>query len=504
MRNKTLNMDTKIAEYQPVIGLEVHVQLKTNSKMFCSCPTVFGAIPNTNICPVCTGQPGVLPVANRKAVELSIKTALALGCTINNLSIFARKNYFYPDLPKNYQISQYESPFGMDGVLEIDIHGKAKKIRIKRVHLEEDTGKLLHSIGSTELDYSLIDFNRSGLPLLEIVTEPDITSPEEAWSYLTGLRNLLRYIDVSDCDMEKGSFRCDANISVRDSAMADTGKLGIKTEIKNLNSFKAVKDALGYEINRQVKQLKAGKEVVQETLLWNDRQGRTESMRTKESAHDYRYFPEPDLPPFEFSGNLLEKLKGELPELPHQRKKRFISEYLLTDYDADVLTSAKGLADYFESGVNAAKDSVPPDASLKFAKPFANWVNTELTGRLNARGQTIEGCSVSAGYLARLVVMVCEEKISNNIAKQVLDDMFETGRKPEEIIREKGLTQISDEKEISGLIDKVIEENPIPVEEYRGGKKQALGALVGAVMKKSGGRANPQMVNRILRTKLGG
>ncbi|MDI6640811.1 MAG: Asp-tRNA(Asn)/Glu-tRNA(Gln) amidotransferase subunit GatB [Elusimicrobiota bacterium] len=496
--------------YQSVIGLEVHVQLKTKSKMFCSCPVEFGAPPNTNICPICTGQPGVLPVANKKAIELSLKTAQALNCKVNRRAIFVRKNYFYPDLPKNYQISQYEQPFAIDGSLEIELKdGKKKSISIKRVHLEEDTGKLLHAIGSTELNYSLVDFNRAGTPLLEIVSEPQLYSPEEAYIYLHTLKTLLQYIDVSDCDMEKGSFRCDANVSVSPPGFP----LGTKTEIKNMNSFKSVTNALTYEINRQSEVLNSGEKIIQETRLWNEKNGITESMRYKEEAHDYRYFPEPDLLPFEFSDEFLDKIKSTIPLLPKERKEKFIKDYALSDYDAGILTSDKKLADYYELGIAHHENSqqmkqkqspgLPPAAILKFAKPFANWVIVELLGRLNAKDITIDGSPVSAERLAALVEFIIEQKISNNIAKDVLDEMFATGKGAEEIIAEKGLLQIVDAEVIEKIIDEVIKENAKAVGEYKSGKKQVFGALVGAVMKKTSGRANPEIVNKILKSKLG-
>jgi len=481
--------------FQPVIGLEVHVQLKTKSKMFCGCSTEFGAPPNSNICPVCTGQPGVLPVPNKKAIEMAIKTALALNCKINNFSVFARKNYFYPDLPKNYQISQYEQPFAEDGSLEIETKYAKKTIRIKRVHLEEDTGKLLHAIGSRELEYSLIDFNRSGVPLLEIVSQPDINSEEEAYIYLLTLKNILQYIDVSDCDMEKGSLRCDANVSVR----YPDGPLGTKTEIKNMNSFKAVKSALEYEIKRQIEILKENKKVVQETRLWDDKLGITQSMRSKEEAHDYRYFPEPDLVPIELDKKFLDEIKKTIPMLPAQRKEKFIKDYGLSEYDSKVLTSQKELADYFEKCLSIL---TPQYNTSSVAKPLSNWITTELLGKLNIENKDITQSPVSPENLANLIKLILDETISGKIAKSVFDEMFKTGKNPGDIVKEKNLMQITDEKEINKLVDLAIEENPKIVQEYLSGKTQAFGALVGYIMKKSSGKANPKLVNEILKKKL--
>ncbi len=481
--------------FQPVIGLEVHVQLKTVSKMFCGCSTAFGAPPNTNICPVCTGQPGTLPVANKKAIEMTIKTALALNCRINNFSVFARKNYFYPDLPKNYQISQYEQPFAEDGWLEIELKDRKKTIRIRRVHLEEDTGKLLHTIGSKELDYSLVDFNRSGIPLLEIVSEPDINSEEEAYVYLLSLKNILQYIDVSDCDMEKGTLRCDANISVRPI----DGPPGIKTEIKNMNSFKAVKSALEYEAKRQIELLKENKKIIQETRLWNDKLGITQPMRSKEEAHDYRYFPDPDLVPIELDQKFIEEIKKTIPLLPSQRKEKFIKEYGLSEYDSKVLTSQKEISDYFEKCVSLL---TPKYSIISIAKPVSNWITTELLGRLNLENKDISQSPVSPENLAGLIKLISDGTISGKIAKSIFDEMFKTGKNPEDIVKEKNLLQISDVSEINNFIELAIKENQKAVQEYLSGKKQAFSALVGYVMKISSGKANPKLVNEILQKKL--
>jgi len=495
-------------EYQPVIGLEVHCQLKTKSKLFCACSTEFGASPNTNICPVCTGQPGVLPVLNKKAIEYTIRTAIALNCRIAQHSIFARKNYFYPDLPKNYQISQYELPLAENGYLEIKTeHGKRttvniKRVGIERVHLEEDAGKLLHAIGAQELDYSLVDFNRTGIPLLEIVSAPEINSPEEAYIYLQTLKMILQYLDVSDCDMEKGSLRCDANVSVRKLESEEVRKLGVKTEIKNMNSFKALKEALTYEINRQIEVLESGGKIVQETRLWDADRGITQSMRSKEYAHDYRYFPEPDLVPLVLEKNFVEEIRKKLPELPSARKEHFIQEYQLSEYDAQVLTSEKELADYFENCLN--NFPLPTSRLPSVAKQLSNWITTELLGKLNAENKSISESPIKPTDLAELIKLVQESTISGKIAKTVFEEMYKTGKKAEEIVKEKGLVQISDKKEIEKIIEEVLKENKMIVKEYKAGKERALGALVGAVMKKSQGRANPQIVNKILKQKLEG
>ncbi|OIO74690.1 MAG: aspartyl/glutamyl-tRNA amidotransferase subunit B [Elusimicrobia bacterium CG1_02_37_114] len=500
-------------KYKPVIGLEVHVQLKTNSKLFCPCPssaTGSGDPPNTNICPVCTGQPGVLPVLNKRAVEMSIKTALALTCHINNISVFARKNYFYPDLPKNYQISQYEQPLAENGYLEINENppnspfdkggikrGIKKKIRIKRVHLEEDAGKLLHAIGSQELSFSLVDFNRTGVPLMEIVSEPDIDSPESAVVYLSTLKSMLQYLDVSDCDMEKGFLRCDANISVIPEA-SPAGELGTKSELKNMNSFKAIRDALEFEFHRQAEVLGKGEKVMQETRLWNPKKEISEPMRTKEEAHDYRYFPEPDLVPLEFSPEFIEGIRKTITELPEHRKERFLKEFGLSEYDANILTSEKSLADYYEECLKDFKT-----ADLQFVqKPVANWIITELLGRLNAANKSIKESPVSSNNVVKLIKLIQDNTISGRIAKTVFDEMFISGKSPEDIVKEKGLVQVTDEKTLTKIIEEVIKEKENVVNDYKSGKKQALSSLIGAVMKKTQGKANPQVVNKILHNLL--
>ncbi len=482
--------------FETVIGLEVHAQLKTSSKIFCGCSTEFGAEPNSNICPVCTGQPGVLPVLNGKAVEYLVRTGLALGCAINRRSIFARKQYFYPDLPKNYQISQYELPLAEHGSLDIVVNGARKKIGITRIHLEEDAGKLMHAIGARELDHSLVDLNRTGVPLMEIVSEADLRSPDEAYEYLAALKSIVEYLGVSDCNMEEGKFRCDANISIRPFGQKE---FGTKAELKNMNSMSGVRDALAYEVERQTEVVASGGRVMQETRLWDTDTQTSRSMRTKEEAHDYRYFPEPDLVPLELEESFLETIKRSIPELPEARKIRFVQELGLTDYDAGIITASRRLADFYETALTSAGKSVD---KVQAAKPLANWLMTELMGRLNASKKTIEESPVSPEHLAGLIVLIQNGTISGKIAKTVFDDMAGSGKAPEEIVKEKGLVQISDESAIVKLCEEAIAENPKAVEEFKSGKERALGALVGAVMKKSKGQANPPLVNKILKEKL--
>lgn len=481
-------------KYETVIGLEVHAQLKTDSKIFCGCSTGFGAPPNTNICPVCTGQPGVLPVLNEKAVNFIVKTGLAIGCRINKRSVFARKQYFYPDLPKNYQISQYELPVCEGGFLEITADGVKKNIGITRIHLEEDAGKLLHAIGSRELDYSLVDLNRTGVPLMEIVSEPDMRTPEEAYQYLAALKSILEYLGVSDCDMEEGKFRCDANVSLRPEGQKE---LGTKAEIKNMNSLKGVRDALGHEIKRQTEILSSGEKIIQETRLWNAGTGTTHPMRSKEEAHDYRYFPEPDLVPLELDEEYTDKIRKGLPELPEARARRFAADFGLSGYDAGVITADKALADYYEAAVASAGAD-----RAAAAKPVANWLTNELLGRLNADGKTIAESPVPPGGLGALVAKVLDGTISGKIAKSVFEEMITSGKQPGEIIKDKGLVQITDESALAKLCDEVIAENPKAAAEYRAGNERAVGSLVGSVMKKTQGKANPQIVNTILKQKL--
>ncbi len=479
-------------EFETVVGLEVHAQLKTNTKLFCFCPADVRAEPNQNICPVCTGNPGVLPAMNKKAAEFIVKTGLALNCEINKRSIFARKQYFYPDLPKNYQISQYELPVCKKGYLDIEVGGQKKRIGITRIHLEEDAGKLLHAIGSRELDYSLVDFNRTGVPLMEIVSEPDLRTPDEAYEYLSDLKNILEYLEVSDCNMEEGKFRCDANVSIRPRGQKE---FGTKAELKNMNSLSGVRDALAFEVQRQTEVLTSGGKIIQETRLWDQDLKNTRSMRTKEEAHDYRYFPEPDLLPVDIEEGFIENMKKVLPELPKARFERFISGYGLSDYDARVITADKKLADYYE---NALKESLKGHKIEAVSKPLSNWLTSDLLGKLNASQKTIEESPVSPKNLSDMVCLIVDGAISGKMAKAVCEEMFETGKGPEEIVKEKGLSQISDESELTRLCKEAISENPKAVEEYRAGKERALGAVVGSVMKKSKGKANPKAVNDIL------
>jgi aspartyl-tRNA(Asn)/glutamyl-tRNA(Gln) amidotransferase subunit B len=481
--------------YESVIGLEVHVQLKTQSKLFCACPAEFGAEPNSQMCPVCCGHPGVLPVLNRRAVEGLVRAALALNCRINPRSIFARKQYFYPDLPKGYQISQFELPLAEGGHLDVPSEEGNRRVRIHRIHLEEDAGKLLHAIGSRALEYSLVDLNRAGVPLMEIVSEPDLRTAEEASAYLSSLRNILRYVGVSDCDMEKGSMRCDANVSLRP---VGSDKLGTKAEIKNMNSFRSVRDAIAHEIERQKALLDAGGRVVQETRLWDQAKQTTQTMRSKEEAHDYRYFPEPDLVPVEIGEDLLREFRSSLPELPEARARRYAGELGLTDYDAGVLTSEKALADYFEAALAGFDGSARKAA----AKPLVNWITTELLGRLNAAKKGIGESPVPAGRLAALVKLVQGGTLSGKAAKDVFEEMFEKGGDPETIVKDKGLVQVEDPSQIAAWVEEVLAANAKIVGDVRGGNERAIGSLVGAVMKKSAGRANPLTVNRILKEKL--
>ena len=473
-------------DYEVVIGLEVHVHLKTVSKIFCGCSTKFGAPPNTQVCPVCLGFPGVLPVPNRLAVELAVKTGLMLGCEIAEKSKFDRKNYFYPDLPKAYQISQYDMPIAKNGRVRIAVEGGTKVIGITRAHLEEDAGKLVHYEGTNE---SGVDYNRCGVPLLEIVSEPDMRSAEEAFAYLKTLKAILEYLEVSDCNMEEGSLRCDANISIRRKGETS---FGVKTEVKNMNSFKAVRNALTYEAARQIKVLEGGGEIVQETRLWNPDLEKTISMRSKEEAHDYRYFPEPDLAPLVLDREWVEKIRASLPESPRARTERFLAEYGLPEYDASVLTAERGLADFFEECARIHTD----------AKAVSNWVMGDLLRELNERGLEIGACPLKPGSLAELLKLIDEGTISTKIAKEVFVEMFESGKAAPEIIREKGLVQISDESELEKIVDKVISENEKTVSDYRSGKGKALSFLVGQVMRYTRGKANPEIVNKLLSKKL--
>lgn len=472
--------------YEPVIGLEVHVQLNTGSKVFCGCTTEFGGTPNAQTCPVCLGFPGTLPVLNKSALAGAMKVALALNCSIADEIKFDRKNYFYPDLPKNFQISQYDKPLSYGGYLDVRINDGVKRIRIRRVHLEEDTGKLTHEENG---DSSLVDFNRSGIPLLEIVSEPDLNTPEEAHNYLTVLKSILQYLGVSDCDMEEGSLRCDANISVRKKG---EDVLGTKAEIKNMNSFKGVKAALQYEIERQIKMIENGEKIIQETRAWDPDRGMTQSMRSKEEAHDYRYFPEPDLVPFVLSLGEIDAAKKSLPELPQARKTRFIKSYGLPEYDADVLTSDKRVANFFE------------DCTKYYDKPkiISNWIMTDVLGYLNANALELKDIKLTPQNLVGLLKEIGSGKISGKMAKDILMEMLEAGKDARKIIEEKELVQISDEAQLERVADEVIAENKKSVEDYLKGKENAVMFLVGQVMKKTKGRANPAAINEILKRKL--
>jgi aspartyl-tRNA(Asn)/glutamyl-tRNA(Gln) amidotransferase subunit B len=477
------------AAYKPVIGLEVHVQLKTATKIFCGCSTRFGDPPNSNTCPVCLGLPGSLPVLNKRALELAIRASLALNLRIQKNSRFARKNYFYPDLPKGYQISMYELPLATHGFLEIEHDGAAKKIGITRLHLEEDAAKNMHE-GFPDSDRnSYIDYNRCGMPLAEIVSEPDLRSPAEAHAYLSALKQLLEYSDVSDCNMEEGSLRCDANVSVR---RRGEERLGTKTEVKNLNSFRYLEHALEYEIERHISVLESGGRISQETRLWNVAEGRSESMRSKEFAHDYRYFPDPDVLPVHVSTNWLTEIQREMPELPAARRRRFEQEHGLSDYDAGVLIASRALGDYFEAVIRAGGPS----------KASAGWIQTELLRRLNDSGQPVEASPVSPAALAGLLAQIEAGNITGASGKKVFAAMFENGKSAEEIISAEGLAQIQDAGEIERMCREVIEKNPESVAKYRAGNEGVFKSFVGQVMKASRGRANPQLVNEILKRLL--
>ena len=474
--------------YETVIGLEVHLQLVTATKAFCGCSTKFGQSPNSQACPICLGFPGSLPVLNKEAFFYSIKVALALNCRIQDLIKFDRKNYYYPDLPKNFQISQYDMPLSYNGFVYINSLGERKKIRIKRVHLEEDAGKLMHPAGE---NYSLVDFNRSGIPLLEIVTEPDIDSPQCAYDYLTRLKSILEYLKVSDCDMEKGSLRCDANISVRKTGEK---KLGTKVELKNMNTFKGVKQALGYEVKRQIETLEDGGKIIQETRLWNADKAFTASMRFKEEAEDYRYFPEPDLVPFKVDASMLKRAKESLPELPEAKAGRFIKTYGLSEYDAGVLTSQIDLADYFEECAKLHPNK----------KTIANWITGDIMAQMNLKNLGIIELRISAEGLIGLIKMMDDGTISGKMAKDVLLEAIESGAKPRDIVKNKGLSQISDAGKIEEAVKLVLGRNEKSVNDYKAGKKNALTFFVGQVMKETKGKANPAMVNEILKRILEG
>jgi aspartyl-tRNA(Asn)/glutamyl-tRNA(Gln) amidotransferase subunit B len=476
-------------EYEPVIGLEVHAQLLTNSKIFCGCSTAFGEEPNTLTCPVCTGQPGSLPVLNRKAVEYAIKLGLATSCRITPYSIFARKNYFYPDLPKGYQISMYERPLAVDGVIEIASGIEKKKIKIIRIHMEEDAGKLKHGETPETASFSYVDFNRTGVPLVEIVSGPDIRSPEEAGDYLRKLRAILQYLEICTGNMEEGSFRCDANVSVRPIGQKE---FGTRAEVKNMNSFRHVEKALEYEIKRQIAVLEGGDAVVQETRLWDANEGVTVSMRGKEEAHDYRYFPDPDLVPLKIDESWVAEIQKGLPELPGEKKDRFVRQYQIPEYDAEILTSTRAMANYYEECVRL------------FAEPktVSNWMMGDLLKELKRDEREIDQCPVTPRHLSEMLSMVKAGTISGKIAKDVFEEMYQTGERPEKIVKEKGWVQILDEGEIETAITRAMESNPKQVEDYRNGKEKLFGFFVGEVMKQTKGKANPKLVNDLLKKKL--
>jgi aspartyl-tRNA(Asn)/glutamyl-tRNA(Gln) amidotransferase subunit B len=469
-------------QYETVIGLEVHVELHTNSKIFCGCSTAFGAPPNTHTCPICLGHPGVLPVLNRQAVEYAMKASMALNCTVADVSKFDRKNYFYPDSPKAYQISQYDQPVGEHGWIDIEVNGETKRIGITRVHLEEDAGKLTHVDGGYA---SLVDFNRVGTPLIEIVSEPDIRTPEEAKAYLEKIRAIMQYCDVSDVKMEEGSMRCDANISLRPYGQE---KFGTKAELKNMNSFRGVQRGLEYEQWRQADVLNSGGEIVQETRRWDEAQGKTLSMRGKEAAHDYRYFPDPDLVRLNIDAEWKERVRASIPELPDARKARYIAEYELPSYDAEVLTSSMKMANFFEESLKYTKD----------AKAVSNWIMGDLLGYLNANGLEFGDMLLTAQGLGEMIGLLESNTINSKIAKTVFKSMLETGKLPKQIVEEQGLVQISDEGAIKTICEEIVAANPQSVADYKAGKEKAIGFLVGQVMKASKGKANPALANKLL------
>lgn len=477
-------------KYEVVIGLEVHTELKTDTKIFCSCPTEFGGEENTHVCPVCLGLPGVLPVLNKKVLEFAVRAGLALNCEIAEFSKFDRKNYFYPDLPKAYQVSQYDLPICKKGFLEIEANGQKKVIGINRIHMEEDAGKLIHGGATISTShYSLVDYNRAGVPLLEIVSEPDLRSAEEARVYMEKMKAILEYIDVSDVKMEQGSLRCDANISLRKMGAKE---LGTKTEIKNMNSFKALQKAIEYEIERQTEILEEGGRIIQETRFWDEDKEETISMRSKEEAHDYRYFPEPDLVPIIVSTEWVQEIKKDLPELPDAKKERLIKEMGLSEYDAQILTASRALGQYLDQVVKEFNEP----------KTVANWIMGELLRLLNAHNLDVSECKISPVNFARLLKLVEQGEISGKIAKTVFEEMFATGKTADAVIKERGLVQISDEGSLNQIIEQVIDANPQSVEDYRAGKEKALGFLVGQVMQATKGQANPGVVNKLLREKL--
>ena len=472
--------------YEPVIGLEIHVQLKSDTKMFCGNSAEFGAEPNTHVCPVCLGLPGALPVVNGKAVELGVRAALGLGCTVHETSVFARKNYFYPDLPKGYQITQHDRPIATDGALEFEFEGRPTRVRIRRLHLEEDAGKSLHDRfpGKTG-----VDLNRAGVPLAEVVTEPDLISPAHARAFLTRLKQVLEYLEVSDCDMEKGSLRVDANVSVRPVGSTE---LGTKTEVKNMNSFSNVERALNYEIERQIAVLENGGRIRQETLLWDAAKGEARPMRSKEESHDYRYFPDPDLPPLVLDPARIEAIRADLPEMPGARMARFREEYGLPVYDAEVLTATRAVADYFEATAKEAGD----------AKAASNWIMTEVLAWLNQRQCDISDFPLAPAGLAELIRLVGDGTLSSNLGRQVFTRMIETGRSASAIVEEEGLAQVRDVSQLEAWADEVVAAHPDEVARFRAGDQKLMGFFMGQLMRKSKGKADPRQATEILRKKL--
>jgi len=491
-------MTAAAPKYETVIGLEVHAQLLTRSKMFCGCPTTFGARPNTQTCPVCLGMPGSLPVVNRRAVEFAVRTALAFGCRVNDACRFARKHYYYPDMPKNYQISQYEEPLAENGALEIEAEGGTRTIGIQRLHLEEDVGKLLHEGTLETAQASLVDFNRSGVPLMETVSRPELRSPEEAAAYLRAFRSVLIFLGVCDGNMEEGSLRCDANISIRPRGSTT---LGTKVEIKNLNSFRNVQHALEFEERRQAQALDAGERIVQETRLWDADRGYTRSMRSKEFAHDYRYFPEPDLVPLQIDRRWVEEIKASLPELPRAWRRRAVAQYGLPPYDAEVLTQSRALVDYYETALR--EWSPASGAGAERPKILSNWIMSELLRVLPGDDErAIAASPIPPARLVGLLQLIENATISGKIAKDVFQKMFDTGDDARTIVERDGLTQVADEGALGQVIESVMASNPKAIDDYRRGKKEAKGALVGQVMKATRGKANPALVNRLLEDKL--
>ncbi|MBR2216061.1 MAG: Asp-tRNA(Asn)/Glu-tRNA(Gln) amidotransferase subunit GatB [Selenomonadaceae bacterium] len=478
-------------KYEAVIGLEIHCELKTKTKIFCGCATEFGAAQNTHVCPVCLGMPGVLPTINRRVVEFGIKAGLATNCAINQYSKFDRKNYYYPDLPKNWQTSQYDLPIAEHGWVDIEVEGEKKRIRLTRIHMEEDAGKLVHS-GTTIKDStsSNVDYNRTGVPLLEIVSEPDMRSAAEARAYMEKIKAIMEYIDVSSCRMEEGNLRADINVSLRP---VGSEELGTRTEMKNINSFKSLEEAINYEIERQTEVLEDGGHIIQETRTFDPVRGVTLSMRSKENAHDYRYMPEPDLPPIVTAPETIEKYRRELPELPDARRERLEKECGLSAYDAGVITASRAMAEYFDKVTATGAE----------AKLAANWIMSDLAKNLNAEGITIEKSPVGAERLGQMILLIMKNTISGKIAKTVFQEMWTNPASPEQIVNDKGLVQITDTGAIEKIVDEVIANNPKAVADFQGGNKKAIGALVGQVMKASKGKANPQMVNKLIAEKLG-